>query len=65
MIKHTEMTKTPRDHFMRAVEDELAKFERKEKSFRQALREERAAQLRLPFGRNFMKPGASTRLNDR
>lgn len=33
MIKRTGIAKTPREHFMRAVDDELAKFERKEKSF--------------------------------
>jgi hypothetical protein len=39
----------PREHFMRAVDDEFAKFERKERAFRQAEREERAAELRLPI----------------
>jgi hypothetical protein len=37
---------------MRADEDEFSKFERKERAFRQAEREERAANLRLPIARN-------------
>jgi hypothetical protein len=37
---------------MRAVEDELSKFERKELAFRQAERDERAAKLELPIARN-------------
>jgi hypothetical protein len=36
---------------MRAVDSELDAFESKEKAFRQAEREERAAQLRLPLAR--------------
>jgi hypothetical protein len=36
---------------MRAVDDELAKFERKEMAFQQAEREERASRLRLPLAR--------------
>ena len=39
--------KTPREYFMRAVEDELAKFERKEIAFQRADRNERAAKLGL------------------
>ena len=49
MIKRTGLAKTPREHFMRAVDDELAKFERKERAFQQAEREERAARLKLPI----------------
>ena len=37
---------------MRAIEDEFSKFERKERAFRQADRDERAAKLRLPIDRN-------------
>jgi len=48
MIDGRGITKTPREHFMRAAEDELAKFERKERVFRQADRDERAARLKLP-----------------
>lgn len=39
--------KTPREYFMRAVEEELAKFERKEIAFQRADRNERAAKLGL------------------
>ena len=46
------IAKTPREHFMRAVDDEFAKFERKENAFRRAEREERAAQLRLPVAQD-------------
>jgi hypothetical protein len=37
---------------MRVVEDELSKFERKERAFRQAEQDERIANLRLPVARN-------------
>jgi hypothetical protein len=47
MMRSTFEAKTPREHFMRAVHDELSKFERKERAFRKAERAERAAQLRL------------------
>ena len=40
--------KTPREYFMRAVDDELAKFELKENAFQKADRDERAAKLGLP-----------------
>jgi hypothetical protein len=61
MSQATKSAKTPREHFMRAVEDELSKFERKERSFRQAVRQERADQLRLPITRNALKTGDSSR----
>ena len=48
MTKRTLGVETPREHFMRAVHDELAKFERKERAFQQIDRDERAARLRLP-----------------
>jgi hypothetical protein len=44
----TRITKSPREHFRRAVEDEFAKFERKERAFRRADKQERAAKLHLP-----------------
>jgi hypothetical protein len=52
MIKRTTIGKTPREYFMRTADDEFAKFERQERALRQAEREERAAQLRLPLARN-------------
>ena len=42
----------PSEHFMRVVDDELSKFERKERAFRQAEQDERIAKLRLPIARN-------------
>ncbi len=52
MYRPMRIGRTPREHFMRAVDDELSKFERKEREFRQAERDERAAKLRLPIDRN-------------
>jgi hypothetical protein len=51
MIRHNQIRETPREHFRRTVEDELSKFERRERAFRQADRDERAAKLRLPLDR--------------
>jgi len=51
MIKQTGIARTPREHFMRAAEDELARFVRKEIAFQKAEREERATRLRLPIPR--------------
>ncbi len=51
MIERKPFSKTPREHFMRAAEDELAKFVRKELAFQRAEREERALRLRLPIVR--------------
>ena len=48
--------KTPREHFMRTVEDELARFERKERAFQRADRDERAARLHLPLARENLPP---------
>ena len=52
MCRPTRIVRSPREHFMRAVDEEFSKFERKERAFRQAERDERAAQLRLPIVRN-------------
>jgi hypothetical protein len=49
MYRVTRMARSPREHFMRAIEDELSKFELKEREFRQADRQERASKLRLPL----------------
>ena len=49
MFKPTRIVaKTPRQHLMRAVEGEFAKFERKERLFSRVGKRERAAKLRLP-----------------
>lgn len=49
MIERKSFSKTPREQFMRAAEDELAKFVRKELAFQRAEREERALRLRMPI----------------
>lgn len=54
MIKPTGIAKPPREHFKRAVQDELSKFERRERLLRKSKREERAAQLRLPILRRHL-----------
>jgi len=51
MFRPTRIGKSPREHFTRAVDEEFSKFERKERALRQAERDERAAQLRLPVAR--------------
>ena len=40
--------RTPREHFMRTVKDELFKFECKERVLQQAEGDERASRSRLP-----------------
>ena len=52
MFKQKWIAKTPRERFMQAVDDELAKFVRKEVAFQRAERDERATQLRLPLARH-------------
>ncbi len=47
-MEHTQMAVTPRDHFMRAAEKEMAKFESQEREFRKKERQERAAELHIP-----------------
>jgi hypothetical protein len=49
MIERKKIAKTPREHFMQAAADELAKFVRKEMAFQRANRDERAMKLRLPI----------------
>jgi hypothetical protein len=49
MIERKRIAKTPREHFMQAAEDELAKFARKEIAFQKADRDERAKKFRLPI----------------
>jgi hypothetical protein len=51
MVERKPISKTPREYFTRAAEDELDKFVRKELAFQRAEREERALRLRLPIGR--------------
>src|SRR5258708_6834481 len=49
MAARTQARKTPREHFVKTVHDELAKFERKEIEFQKMERDQRAARLRLPI----------------
>ena len=48
--------RTPREHFMRTVDEEFDRFERKERAFRQADRDERAARLHFPLAREHLPP---------
>jgi hypothetical protein len=49
MMECTQIFVTPREAFMRAVQKELAKFERQEIEFRKKDRQERAAELHIPL----------------
>jgi len=49
MIERKKIAKTPREHFMQAAADELARLLRKEIAFQNADRNERAMKLRLPI----------------
>src|SRR5258707_6835411 len=49
MAACTQAGQTPREHFVKTVHDELAKFERKEIEFQKMERHQRAARLRLPI----------------
>jgi len=49
LIERKKIAKTPREHFMQAAADELARLVRKEIAFQNADRNERAMKLRLPI----------------
>jgi hypothetical protein len=49
MTVHSLTAKTPRERFMEQAQKELAAFERHEREFRKQLRNERAAELRVPM----------------
>ena len=49
MAACTQAGQTPREHFVKTVHDELAKFERKEIEFQKIERDQRAVRLRLPI----------------
>jgi hypothetical protein len=49
MVERKKIAPTPREHFMQAAADELARFVRKEIAFQKADRDERAMKLRLPI----------------
>lgn len=59
-IRSVIMTKrikeTPREHFVRTADEQFAKFEREERALRRAERDERAARLRFPLGRENLSP---------
>lgn len=50
---------TSRERFLKAAQEELIAFERKEQAFRKTVRKERADELRLPVDSG--KPGALAR----
>jgi hypothetical protein len=50
-LVRTQVGKKPREHFVKAVHEELANFERKEIEFQKMERDQRAARLRLPIGK--------------
>jgi hypothetical protein len=52
MAEHTVIGATARDRFMQAAQNEMAKFERPEIEFRKRDRAERAAELRMPTGKD-------------
>ena len=57
MIERKKIAKTPREHFMQAAADELAKFVRKEIAFQQADRNDRAMKLRLRISFGYRETG--------
>ena len=59
MIERKKIAKTPREHFMQAAADELARFVRKEIAFQKADRDERATKLRLPISPGNRETGHS------
>jgi hypothetical protein len=46
-------TQVGKKHFMKTVQDELAKFEQKEIEFQKTEGNQRAAGLRLPIGKHY------------
>jgi hypothetical protein len=48
MTGHTRLAITPRERFLRAAQNELAAFEKREREFSKKERQERAAELQLP-----------------
>jgi hypothetical protein len=49
MTERSQLAKTPRDRLLETARKELADFERREKELREKDREERAAELGLPY----------------
>ena len=48
-MEHTQIAGTQHEAFMRAIDKEMAKFERRETEFRKKDRAERAAELQMPL----------------
>ena len=59
MIERKKIAKTPREHFMQAAADELARFVYKEIAFQKADRDERAMKLRIPISLGNRETGHS------
>jgi hypothetical protein len=57
MIERKKIAKTPREHFMQAAADELARFVRKEIAFQKADRDERAMKFCLPISLGHRETG--------
>jgi hypothetical protein len=49
MTGSSQLAESPRDRFLEVAQEEMRKFELKEREFRRKARQERAAQLRLPL----------------
>jgi hypothetical protein len=49
MTERSQLAEAPRDRLLEAARKELADFERREKELREKDREERAAELGLPY----------------
>jgi hypothetical protein len=48
-------TQVGKKHFMKTVHDELARFEQKEIEFQKTERNQRAARLRFPIGKHYLR----------
>jgi hypothetical protein len=57
MIERKKIAQTPREHFMQAAADELARFVRKEIAFQKADRDERAMKFCLPISLGHRETG--------
>ncbi|WPO43203.1 hypothetical protein [Tardiphaga sp. 42S5] len=49
MSARTQISKTPRDHFMEIAQAEMDEFERRERELRRKAKRDRAAELKLPI----------------
>jgi hypothetical protein len=58
-LARTQVGKAPRQHFVKTVRDELAKFERNEIEFQKMERDQRAAGLGLPISKRYPRLSTS------